>query len=295
MLPAQLSFSTDKPGIRVGRLLTIDLDYPLEAEVLNGRWQVQEVNGVLIPGMDKLEEPFGHFRYTVKLVNLAATAIFQGDGSTTIFELPVVPNEVVAFRTNAGGKVGTWTPATRFFEIVPALDDGESAAVDYIDDANAPDVPTFVDTWEDMADQGQDTPVTLGETPPPSTGGDEDVFTRTFTVYDTTVRDDAGPHTTVYANGTAYRVLAVLRKAITVDLEVRFNKGVLGDMQELIIITIPTGTSVNDVLEFALLTGSPPTLGPFNDLEVLTADILTSDGSTDADGVAQFTIEWTKN
>lgn len=295
MLPAQLSFSTDRPGIRIGRLLTIDLEFPLEAEILNGRWQVQEVSGMIVPGLDQRDEPYGHFRYTVKLVNLAATAVFQGDGTTTIFDLPVVPDEVVAFRTNAGGRVGTWTPATTFFEILPALGNGDSAAVDYIDNLNAPDVPTFIDTWEDMADQGQDTPVTLGETPPPSTGGDEDVFLRTLDLYDLTVGDDIAMHTTVYADGTAFRILAVLRKAITADLEVRINKGVLGDMQELITVTIPTGTSVNDVLEWALLTGSPPILGPFIDKEVLTADILASDGSSDQNGVAQFTIEWTKN
>src|SRR5688572_24999201 len=137
---------------------------------------------MIVPGIDQKDEPFGHFRYTVKLVNLAATAVFQGDGSTTIFELPVVPDEVVAFRTSAEGRVGTWQEPTRFFEIVPALDLGDSAAVDYIDALNAPDVPTFVNTWEDVADQGSETPVVLGEEPPPSTGGDEDVFTRTLTL-----------------------------------------------------------------------------------------------------------------
>ncbi len=286
MLPAQLTLSTDKPGIGIGRKLTIALTAPLEsAALLNGEWLVQEVEGAIVLGLDQLPEPYGHFRYTVHLVNTAATAIFQGDGETEVFVLPVTPSAVTSIRPSVGAE---WTPFTGFITKTPPLATGESLAVDYIDASHPPDVPTFVETWEEIAGVGGQPATVLGDATGTTAAGGEQVFKRDFTIYDTTVRDDAAPHTTVYHDGTAFRITAVLRKEILSDLTVRINKNNI----ELITVTVPSSTMIDEVLEWSLATGSPPILGPFYDGEVLTGDILESDGSTDEDGIVQFTLEW---
>lgn len=306
MLPGQLQFSTDKPGIQIARKLTIAIDEPLGASnYLNGEWLVKEVEGALVPGLELRAEPFGHFRYTVHLINTAATAIFQGDGVTTDFELPIIPSSVPSTRI-AGGSVGTWTGATRFMSIVPALAAGESAAVDYVDASNAPDVPTWINTWDDMASggggagggEGTGGPVVLSGDPPGNVAGEEtsqQVFIRTLTLYNLAVGDDIAPHTLVYNDGTAYRLIAVMRKDMTADLTVRFNKGIQFALEELITVTIPLTSVIDDVFEWPLVVGSPAILATFFDQEILTADITASDGSTDVNGIVQFTIQWTKN
>jgi hypothetical protein len=161
--------------------------------------------------------------------------------------------------------------------------------VDYIDPDNSPDVPPWTQPWNDSGDGG------FGGPPPPIFGGGDatdssgpETFKRDFTIYDSTVRDDAAPHTTVYRIGVGWRVIGVLRKAIASDLTVRFNKA----GEELLTATLSSGTSVDDPQVWPLQQGSPALYVPFYDLEVLTVDILDSDGSTDADGVAQFTVQW---
>ncbi len=300
MLPATLTLSTYKPGIYLARKLPIDLEYPLSAgSLLNGNWLVKEIEGSIVPGMDQLPEPFGHFRYTAHLINTAATAVFQGDGTTTDFVLPVIPESIQSFRTNADGAVGTWTPDTVNFSIVPALEEGESAAVDYVPLDWAPDVPSFVNTWEDIAAPGGAIdPVVLSSEPPGTVPGEEiaqQAFLRTLTLYNLEIGDDIAPHTHVYNDGTGYRLLGVLRKEITEDLTVRINKGVQFDFEELITVTIPSSAAIDETFEWPLAEGSPPILVAFFDKEILTADIIASDESTDANGVVQFTVEWTKN
>lgn len=306
MLPSELTFSTFKPGIRVGRKLPIDVDFPENAHSrLNGNWIVKEVDGFIVPGIDQREDPVsplapdlagGHFRYTVRLVNTAATAIFQGDGETTEFELPVVPDSIQNTRISVTGRVATWTPATANFSIVPALPRGASAAVDYVDGANSPDTPSFVDTWEQLAGSQTQPPVVLSSDPPGQVADGtaaEERFLRTLTIYDATVRDDAAPHTLVYADGMGLRLLAVLRKDLDADLTVRINKGPQFALEELITVTIPSTTVIDEVLEWPITEGSPPLQVAFFDKEVLTADILESGSDQDANGVAQFTVEWT--
>lgn len=293
MLPATLQLSTDRPGMEIARKQTIALTDPAQASgLLNGDWLVQELNGQIVPGLDQKDSPYGHFRYTAHLINTAATAIFQGDGSTTTFLLPVIPTAVVSIRPSNALKIGAWFGGTNQITVTPALDVGEDVAVDYVDGTNAPDVPTFVNTWDQLAGTSGEPPTVLGQDPPAtSTGGAEQAFTRTLTITDTAVDDDIAPHTPVYHDGTALRLLGVLRKAITADLTVRINKANV----ELITATIPLATTVDTVLEWSLAQGSPAVLGPFFDKEVLTADILESDGSTDRNGVAQFTVEWVQS
>lgn len=384
LLPAQLMLTTDTPGIQIGKVQTIDLDYPIDAgNLLNGDWTVQELQGALVPGLDMKEEPYGHFRYTAHLINAAANAILQGDGETTDFELPEIPSDVSAITVWNGGDdpnnpldpygpdypytaewedgtnrftidpappeyssiVADWTPASfaafsgdgitgnfelpdipklvkaiQVFDVLPeplssgggtlnpglfttfwgvdtkdiSVDppppEGSSVLVRF-DNGRAPDVPSFIDTWNDTLDKGSLTPPILGDEPQPNegggSGGPQD-FLRTLWINDTTVRDDAAPHVPVYAAGTGTRILAVLRKPLFGDLTVRFNKA--GD--EMITVTIPSGTGVDDVLSWPLLTGSPPAPAVFVDEEVLTVDILAGDGQKFRDGIATFTVEW---
>lgn len=298
MLPATLELSTDKPGIQIARKLTIDVTDPEGAGLLiNGNWLVKEVNGFIVPGLDQLEEPFGHFRYRVLLINTAATAIFQGDGVTETFELPVTPESIQSIRVPEGHE-GEWLEPTQFFSIVPAMADGESAAVDYIDPVNSPDVPSFINTWEDMGPTGLGDPVVLSSDPPGTVPGEEisqQTFIRTLTFFDLVVSEDAAPHTLVYNAGTGYRLLAVLRKEITADLTIRLNKGTQFALEELITVTIPSTAVINDTFDWPLAQGSPPILVPFFDKEILTVEVLASDGSTDSNSIAQFTVQWTKN
>jgi hypothetical protein len=292
MLPATLVVSTDKPGICIGRLLTIAVTDPSGATVLlSGNWTVQEVEGAIVTGLDQKDEPYGHFRYRLHLVNTAATAVFQGDGSTTIFLLPSIPASVPSMRTDALDRTLDWHSGTDEVEVTPPLEEGDTLAVDMVDASNVPDVPTFVETWEDIADGTGGAPATILGADATAEAQDPATFKRDLTIYDSTVRDDAAPHTTVYHDGTAFRLLAVLRVEITADYTVRINKA----GSELITVTVPSSTAVDEVLEWSLAQGSPPVLGPFFDKEVLTTDILESDGQIVDDGILQLTVQWNKS
>ncbi len=51
-------------------------------------------------------------------------------------------------------------------------------------------------------------------------------------------------------------------------------------------VTIPSATGIDEPLEF-------PISGTFMDLDVLSADVLASDGQTDSiTGIASLTVEW---
>ena len=293
LLPSLMTLSTDRPGIGVGRKLTIDVEFPIGAgSVINGDWCVQEVEGSLVPGLEKKPEPFGHWRYRLHLINTATCAIFQPDAETETFILPTIPSSVSSIVIDSASGLrheAIWTPETDEINVTPPLEAGDGMSVTYVDPERFPDSPSFRDTFDGLAGG----PLGFTGSPAP-VGGDihpalpPETFKRDFTIYDTTVRDDAAPHTTVYRPGVGYRIIGVLRKAITSDLTVQFNKA----GTELITVTIPDSTGVDEVLTWPLASGSPADYIPMNDLEVLTADITASDGSTDADGVAQFTVQW---
>lgn len=109
------------------------------------------------------------------------------------------------------------------------------------------------------------------------------VYIRTLLVKDTTVGDDVADHVVIYAPGTAQRVMGQLRKAITQDLVVRAN--IAGS--PLIYMRIPAATLVGSILTTSgfFFTG-------LLDLQVVTWDIISSDGSSDPGGVASFTLQW---
>ena len=300
-LPSTLQVDTDKPGISVGQLLTIDVDHPLEAGgILNGNWMVIEVDARVIPGLDQIDpssqqvaadlvsgDKIGHFRYTVWLVNSKATTIYQGDGGSTVFALPtdaavtavlVIPNDS-RYTKYAGSDSVT---------ITPAMPTGSVALVSYVSNP-LPAVSSFLDTWNQLSP--------LASTAGPSGfdsgaggggGSDADLFAAELSLKDLTVGNDIAPHAIVYHAGATTRGLAVLRKIITADLTVR----ILQNTVEIVTITIPATTAINTVLEFAVATGSPAVCAVFADKDVLSADILESDGQTDKNGIATITIEW---
>ena len=91
-LPATLQFMCDWPGWSVGHFATIAITRPLEMPaLLNGSWIVQEVQGTLVPGMERqvdnfdpslvgiapLPDPGGHFRYTYYLINTLGIQTWQ--------------------------------------------------------------------------------------------------------------------------------------------------------------------------------------------------------------------------
>lgn len=155
LLPSQMSLSTDRPGIGIARRLTIDLDAPgRAAELLNGQWLVQEVDAMIVPGLEQRPEPFGHFRYQLHLINAAACAVFQGDGLTSSFHLPVIPDDVISIRTEAESDTA-WVPGTDEITATPPLGPDDYLAVDYIDPDYVPTIESFVDTWDEMIDSEQ--------------------------------------------------------------------------------------------------------------------------------------------
>lgn len=441
LLPSSLTFSTDRPGVQIGRTQVLNVLYPAGANLLlNGTWLPYQIQASVIPGLDMQEEPWGHFRYQVSMVNAAATAVFQGDGATTTFILPTLPSAVDPIVITAVGLPGefvgsppVWTPFTVTYDpgtglltIEPPLPPGDTGIVTTIDPSNPggsillpgdgsttswtiavgspPVIPTSVavaisnlpdlgstvgfttdpttgnitgvtvtpatcDTlaitysdvthnpsydvvqgnctqtnfplsqpasaitsvmnyaknWETATDQISITPALppgsmvyasytgnqqpdvvnnyaawaqLTESPPAPTpvaavALPPSNYVVGLLLKDLTVGDDIADHVTIYHDGTALRLLGVLRKLMTADLTIRVNKrNATFTTEELITATIPVSAVVDQVFEWSLASGSPPTLPPFLDKEVLSFDILESDGSKDVDGIASFTVEW---
>jgi hypothetical protein len=251
-LPAQLVVSTDHPGIAIGMVLEIDVDHPLDAsDKLNGFWQVVEVEARMLTGMDRVDPALrrlpddlelGHFRYTLHLVNSLSMAIFEGDGSTTVFTLPVTPGSVVSIRVSPNGGLYATSSAGALVTITPAMPPGTHALVEYNGDAT-PDVGSFLDTWNHMSPEASSAGPTSS-----SGGGSAQRFIADATLRDLTIQDDAGPHAIVYSAGTGVRALFVLRQVLGADLVVRFNL----NGSPLVTLVVDSGTLVDDVLEFPL-------------------------------------------
>lgn len=111
---------------------------------------------------------------------------------------------------------------------------------------------------------------------------------RTLLVKDTTVRNDAGDHVVIFGNGGPYSArffFGVLRKSITVDLKIKVHHKFQGTDTILGTFTIPASQPIDSPISF--------TIGMLlQNHAILTWDILTSDGSSDADGIASFTLVW---
>ncbi len=81
--------------------------------------------------------------------------------------------------------------------------------------------------------------------------------------------------------GNGVRIIAVLKKAITADLEVHINVG--ANTWDVI---VPSTTSAGGIVVVDI-SGST-----INDLEIFSIDVIASDGSIDPNGIATFTVEW---
>lgn len=108
------------------------------------------------------------------------------------------------------------------------------------------------------------------------------IFSRTLLIKDTATGDNIADNVTVQASGKGIRIAAVLRTEIVSDLVVRVNK----DDTEVAVLTMPAALAVRTEMEI------PITEIQFTDKEILTWDILASDGSVEANGVASVTVEW---
>jgi hypothetical protein len=113
---------------------------------------------------------------------------------------------------------------------------------------------------------------------------------RTLLLKNLTVGTNIADNVTVYATGTAQSLTGVLRDVIAADLEININMVTGGVSNLLINATIPAATPVDTVLTFTAFAGGSFPILPLN--AVLTADIVTSDGSIDINGVASFTLLW---
>jgi len=100
---------------------------------------------------------------------------------------------------------------------------------------------------------------------------------------DTTVANNVADHVPIYQAGNVVRVIGVLRRAITANLTVRVNM----NGHNLVTMTIPKTKGVDQPV---VAVAPAPENAP--DLAVLSWDVLASDGSIDAAGVASFTVEW---
>lgn len=239
-LPAQFQFSTYTPGIYMGHWITVGLVLPLEAGgLVNGNWLVQSVQGTWTPGMETLGEPWGHFLYTIVLINSTQISTYQD----TLAQL---------------ASTSTTNPQ--------------------------PNIPPTGGNQ-----QSQPSIITQGVL---------QICQRTLLIKDSTVGNDIADHVTiftretqlspvVYATASVQRIQGVLRKTISADLTVRFNAVGQGSPQTSSswTMTIQASTPINKTLMVAIS-------GNVNDGDVLYADVVASDGSKDADGIASFSFYW---
>lgn len=95
---------------------------------------------------------------------------------------------------------------------------------------------------------------------------------------------DIAPHVTAQASGTAQQVTAVLRKAISANLVVTVNQ----NGAPLITCTVNQTTKPDTVLTYSTFL----TAGAIAANDVFSFAVVSSDGSTDTNGVASFCLTW---
>lgn len=155
------------------------------------------------------------------------------------------------------------------------------------------EVAPFTNFWDNLASVGgtdsmapPDTPTT--EEPPPLLP-----YLARLLIKDSTVGDDIADHINILTPFTGdspsvsqvqrlVRMTALLRITISSIYVVRINNITTADSW---VFDIPAATAVDTVLT-SFITGD------FHDGDILTADILASDGQTDAAGIATITLEW---
>lgn len=121
-------------------------------------------------------------------------------------------------------------------------------------------------------------------------GGGPGPFVRVLLLKDLTVMDDCAEHQYIFLPsasemGTGRRIVGVLKETITADLVVRFRNVTEG--ADIATVTIPAATAVDEPVETDISDQT------FHDQDVIAADITASDGSTNPQGIAALTLEWT--
>lgn len=77
VIPESFQFTIFQALLSPGQLLTISISSPTGAPaLLDGTWLVQEIQAVIVPGVETLPEPYGHFQYTVMVINTNMIATF---------------------------------------------------------------------------------------------------------------------------------------------------------------------------------------------------------------------------
>ncbi len=152
-----------------------------------------------------------------------------------------------------------------------------------------PKIKNFVEAFGDLIGGGSS-----GVGKQPVAAAEQRPIQRTLLLKNTAIGDDIADHTTVYAGGTGRRMTGVLRVAISADLTVRVKKYTVTSpvtaASTIITLTIPSSTPINTPITQTTFTDDPQ---QFFDGDVLIWDVTASDGSSDAAGVAAFTLEWT--
>ncbi len=151
---------------------------------------------------------------------------------------------------------------------------------------------------------------------------------RTLLVKDTTTGADISDHVVVQSSGSATGVVGVLRRTISADLTIQVNLHA-PTIRTFLICTIPAATPIDTPITFPAIWDHLVTYGigawvkyknlwyisilgsNLNQLpdavsstywtvspnalvvgNVLSFGIIASDGTTDANGIASFTLEW---
>ena len=115
------------------------------------------------------------------------------------------------------------------------------------------------------------------------TGGGAGPFIRTLLLKDTTIGNDIADRVPIFIASKAVRIIGVLRKAIASPLTVRIKL----NGTAIATATIPSATAVGvAVVSTTFVSSTLP------DKAVLSWDITASDGSTDVNGVASFTLQF---
>ncbi len=162
---------------------------------------------------------------------------------------------------------------------------------------NSTQINPYQDTLKALVNTG---PVN-NDQPSPTAGGDgfaPQAAPRTLLVKDSTVGTniaDIVPIVTPLALGSpvlratlvGQEIIAVLKIVITADLTVRINKTSQGSpaIVDTWTITIPSTAAPGYVDELFINE-------QFNHLDLLSADVIASDGQQVADGIASFTVVW---
>lgn len=110
---------------------------------------------------------------------------------------------------------------------------------------------------------------------------------RTLDLNVTTVGNNIAHPTVFHPGGTPLLLAGVLRKTIASDLTVRLNASTATASNAIAMITIPSSQPLNTPVLVTTFT-----MTAINDQAVLTWDVTASDGSSDPNGVASFSLWW---